>query len=114
MAGDELTEDDNNLLVGGGERVGDAALGEDDDGTVDGGAEPQDVGVPQQGAPLVHQREPVRVGLPGLDGALRDVGRPVGPARQHLPDPVPERTTMHPEQRHHLTTAPAVSPTAAT
>ena len=86
------TEDDGDLLVRGGEGVGDAELGEDDEGAVDGGAEPGDVGVPPQGAALPGHREVVHVALPRLDRALRDVRRPVRPPGPHLPDAVPART----------------------
>jgi hypothetical protein len=72
-----------------GERVGHAELGEDDDGAVDGGAEPGDVRVPPQRAALPGDGELVDVGLARLDRALRDVRWPVRPARLQLPDAVP-------------------------
>ncbi|RWW25225.1 hypothetical protein GW17_00010438 [Ensete ventricosum] len=37
---EDVTEDQAVLLVGVGEGIGDAGLGVDDDGSVDGGAEP--------------------------------------------------------------------------
>ena len=86
-----LTEDDGDLLVGRRERVGHAELGEDDQGPVDGGAEPGDVGVPPQRAALPGDGEVVHVALPRLDRALRDVRRAVRPPRPQLPDAVPGR-----------------------
>lgn len=92
------------LLVGGGEGVGNAGLGVDDDGAVDGAAEPGDVGVPQQRALLPEQRELVRERLPRLDRALRDVRRPVRPARQPLPHSVPTHihTAQHKGEKYAL------------
>lgn len=71
------------------ERVGNAWLGQDDDRTVDGGSEPEDVGVPEEGAPLARDREVIRVNLSGLDRALGDVRRAISPAASNLPNSVP-------------------------
>ena len=85
----QLTEDDGDLLVRRRERVGDAELGQDDEGPVDGGAQPGDVRVPPQRAALPDDGVVVHVALPRLDRALRDVRRPVRPPRAQLPDAVP-------------------------
>jgi hypothetical protein len=84
-----LTEDDGDLLVRRRERVGDAGPGQDDEGPVDGGAQPGDVRVPPQRAALPGDGVVVHVALPRLDRALRDVRRPVRPPRAQLPDTVP-------------------------
>lgn len=82
-------KDENVLLVRIGKGIRDAGLGVDDEGAVDGGAEPGDVGVPEQSAPLPDQRELVRVGLTRLNRALSDVSRPIRPASQPLSHPMP-------------------------
>ncbi|RZS12600.1 hypothetical protein BHM03_00044066 [Ensete ventricosum] len=76
---EDVTEDQAVLLVGVGEGIGDAGLGVDDDGS--------------ERALLLHQGELVGVAAAGLDGALRDVRRPVRPARQPLPHSMPGTTT---------------------
>jgi hypothetical protein len=100
-----LTEDDGDLLVGRRERVGHAELGEDDDGPVDGGAQPGDVRVPPQRAALPDHGEVVHVALPRLDRALRDVRRPVRPPRPQLPDAVPGRP--HRSHVHTISISPS-------
>jgi len=94
-----LAEDDGDLLVGRRERVRDAGLGQDDDGAVDGGAQPGDVRVPPQRAALPRDGELVHVALPALDRALRDVRRPVRPPAPQLPDAVPARTRTRARRR---------------
>ena len=71
------TEDDGHLLVRLGVRVGGAALGVDDDGAVHGGAVEVAVRVPPQRAFFPGEDDPVGEAGAGLDGALRDVLRPV-------------------------------------
>jgi hypothetical protein len=96
LAATTLTEDDGDLLVRRRERVGHTELGQDDDGAVDGGAQPGDVRVPPQRAALPRDGEVVDVALPRRDRALRDVRRSVRPPRPQLPDAVPamsEKTT---------------------
>lgn len=90
-----LTEDDGDLLVGLWERVRHAALGEDDDGAVERGAHPGDVGVPEEGAPLPRDGEVVHEAPPRRDRALRHVRRPVVPPRPQLPNAVPASIYMH-------------------
>jgi len=84
-----LAEHDGHLLVRRRERVRHAGGGQDDDGPVDGGAEPGDVRVPPQRAALPDDLVPVHVALAGLDRALRDVRGPVRPPAQQLPHAVP-------------------------
>ena len=60
-----------------GVRVGGAALGVDDDGAVHGGAVEVAVRVPPDRALLLEEDDPVGEVGAGLDGALRDVLRPV-------------------------------------
>ena len=61
----------------------------DDEGTVDGGSEGGDVGVPPEGALLAGDGELVGVAVSGHDRALRYHIRPVGPAGEQLEDPMP-------------------------
>jgi hypothetical protein len=86
---DAFTEVDGHLLVGARERVSLGALGQDDERAVEVDAQPGEVRVPPQRAPLVRDGEVVRVALPALDRALRDVRRPVRPPVAQLPDAVP-------------------------
>lgn len=72
-----------------GKWVGNAKLGQDDKGAVDGGSKPEDMGVPKQRAPLTSDREVVGVNLSWLDRALGYVCWAIGPARSHLPNSVP-------------------------
>jgi hypothetical protein len=73
-----LPENDGELLVRLGERVGEAPLGVDDERAVHGGAQPGAVRVPPQRPLLVLDREPVRVAPPpgGWGTASRTRGRP--------------------------------------
>jgi hypothetical protein len=86
-----LPEQDGGELSGGldVEGVAGAIAGADEEGAVDGGAEPGGVSVPPEGALLRRHREAIPVALPGPHRALRHVLRPVRPPRPHLPHPVP-------------------------
>ncbi|GER47234.1 uroporphyrinogen decarboxylase [Striga asiatica] len=84
-----LTEYNGDFLVGFLERVRLVFLGEDDDGPVERGPEPRDVGVPEKGSALAHYREIVNIALPSLDRALGYVRRPIGPSTAKLPNSVP-------------------------
>jgi len=75
------------------EGEGGSAPGEDDDGAVHGGAVEAGVRVPPQRALLLGEDDPVGEGGAGLDGALRDVLRPVGPRVPRLIHAVPARAS---------------------
>lgn len=59
-----LGEDDDDFLVGFGERVRNAALRQDDDSAVYGGPEPENVCMPKKCAPLACDCEIVQIALP--------------------------------------------------
>ena len=84
-----LAEDDGHLLVRLCVGVDGAALGVDDDGAVHGGAVEVAVRVPPQRALLLGEDDLVCEVGAGLDGALRDVLRPVGPRVPRLVHAMP-------------------------
>jgi len=84
-----LAEDDGHLLVWPGVGVDRATLRVDDDGAVHGGAVEVAVRVPPQRALLLGEDDAVGQVGAGLDWALRDVLRPVGPRVPWLVHAVP-------------------------
>ena len=85
----EITQDDGDFFVGFGEGVGNPQVGEDDDGAVEGGSQPRDVGVPEEGASLAHDGEVVHVAVAGLNRALGHISRSIGPTTSQLPNAMP-------------------------
>lgn len=77
-------------MVGFGERVRDAGLRQDDDGSVHSRPQPQNVSVPPERASLAREGEVVDEVLPRLDRALGDICRTVRPPRSELPDSMPD------------------------
>lgn len=67
---------------------------------MDGGAEPENVGVPQERATLAGEGKVVNVALAWLDWALRDVCWSVGPPCSDLPNTMP---TIHQEKKQKKT-----------
>ena len=59
---------------------------------MDSGPEPEDMSMPEQGAPLTSNGEIVDEALSRLNGTLRDVCWPVRPAREQLPHAMPDKT----------------------
>jgi hypothetical protein len=90
-----LAEQDGHLLVWLRERVPLAELGQDDERAVEVQAQPGEVRVPPQRAALPGHGEVVRVALPALDRALRDVRRTVRPTVTQLSDAVPVSSIHH-------------------
>lgn len=86
----EHTEDDRDLFGGRGEGIAVLHLWQDDEGPVHSGAHPGDVRVPEERAALAGHGKVVEVALARLDGALRDVGRPIEPPGPQLTDAMPK------------------------
>ena len=84
-----LTEDDGHLPVRLGVGVGGAVLWVDDDGAMHSGAVEVAVCVPPQRPLLLDEVDAVGEVGARLDGALRDVLRPVGPRVPRLVHVVP-------------------------
>ena len=80
-------------MVGFGERVRDAELRQDDDGTVHGGPQPQNVSMPPECASLAREGEVVDITLPRLDRTLGDICWTVSPPGAKLPDSVPNSSS---------------------
>lgn len=75
--------------MGFGKGVREATLGEDDDGAMDSGPDPGDMGMVEEGSPLAYDGEVVGIALSALNWALRYVGRSICPSTPQLPDTMP-------------------------
>lgn len=87
-----LTKHKDSFLVGCRERIRHPELWQDDDGTMDGGSQPENMGMPEERASLAGDGEVVHVALARLNRTLRDVRRSISPACSELSDSMPTPT----------------------
>ena len=83
----KITQEHGNFGCWGGIRG--FGLGVDDDGTIHGGSQPMNMGMPKECSTLAQYRELVSVRLPASQWALGDVSWSIRPICQPLVDPMP-------------------------
>ena len=72
-----------------------AELWQDDNATMDGGSQPENMSMPEECASLAGDGEIVHITFPRLNRTLCNVCRSISPTRSELPDSMPTTNIVH-------------------